>query len=324
MSTLFVIGNGFDRAHGLKTSYWDFRKYLEKYAEDFLVQMEKMYSIAPFERLDKRFKKNKNIQNRRDDAIYKTLWKNFEYGLGEANEAEMLDFSKSIVDDLDLDGGPVGIKDTMDDYWEEQYRFIEGLNEYVGKWIRQVRLFKAAPMKATFIDNSEDYFFTFNYTSVLERIYRVPSNHILHIHGGLYPYCDEPPILGHGNVKKIKEYREKAERAAEEYDEGKESIYNAVANYYERTFKNTNECMAFRGNFFRQLTEVNNVEIIGHSFGEVDMPYFTYLKCCISKNAKWKFYYHSSEDYNAAKKAVNELELDIRDYEILLSDCFWQ
>ena len=39
MSTLFVIGNGFDRAHGLKTSYWDFRKYLEKYAEDFLVQM---------------------------------------------------------------------------------------------------------------------------------------------------------------------------------------------------------------------------------------------------------------------------------------------
>ena len=48
MSTLFVIGNGFDRAHGLKTSYWDFRKYLEKYAEYFLVQMEKMYSIAPY------------------------------------------------------------------------------------------------------------------------------------------------------------------------------------------------------------------------------------------------------------------------------------
>lgn len=43
----------------------------------------------------------------------------------------------------------------------------------------------------------------------------------------------------HGNAKKIEEYREKAERAAEEYDEGEESIYNAVANYYKRTFKNT-------------------------------------------------------------------------------------
>ena len=76
--------------------------------------------------------------------------------------------------------------------------------------------------------------------------------------------------------------------------------------------------------FFRQLTEVNNVEIIGHSFGEVDMPYFIYLKYCISKNAKWKFYYHSLEDYNAAEEAVKELELDIGDYEILPSDCFWQ
>ena len=53
MSTLYIIGNGFDRAHGLKTSYCDFRNYLEKYAEDFLVQLENMYSIAPFERLDK-------------------------------------------------------------------------------------------------------------------------------------------------------------------------------------------------------------------------------------------------------------------------------
>ena len=79
MSTLYIIGNGFDRAHGLKTSYWDFRNYLEKYAEDFLVQLENMYSIAPFERLDKRFRKNKEVQKRRDDDIYETLWKNFEY-----------------------------------------------------------------------------------------------------------------------------------------------------------------------------------------------------------------------------------------------------
>ena len=179
--------------------------------------------------------------------MYNMLWEKFEELMGNPDIGSMINASECILDDLNLDGGNIGIEETMDDYWEEQYRFIEGLNEYVGKWIRQVRLFKAAPMKATFIDNSEDYFFTFNYTSVLERIYRVPSNHILHIHGGLYPYCDEPPILGHGNVKKIKEYREKAERAAEEYDEGKESIYNAVANYYERTFKNTNECMAFRG-----------------------------------------------------------------------------
>ena len=28
MKRLFIIGNGFDRAHNLPTSYWDFRKYI--------------------------------------------------------------------------------------------------------------------------------------------------------------------------------------------------------------------------------------------------------------------------------------------------------
>ncbi|MBD5461982.1 MAG: hypothetical protein HDR24_02810 [Lachnospiraceae bacterium] len=324
MSTLFIIGNGFDRAHGLKTSYWDFRNYLEKYAEEFLVQLENMYNIAPFERLDKRFKKNRCIQNRRDDAIYEALWKDFEYGLGEVNEAEMLDYSETIVNDLVLDSGPVAIKDTLDVYWTEQYGFITQLNEYVTKWIKQVRLYKATPIKFTFIDNSEDYFFTFNYTSVLERIYRIPSNHILHIHGGLCPYCDESPVLGHGNEKKIKEYRKKADGASEEYDEGRESIFSAIADYYERTLKNTSKCIVFQNAFFRQLMNVDNVDIIGHSFGKVDIPYFAYLKRCISKDAHWRFYYYSSEDQNAAKKAVEELKIDNRNYKILHSDYFWR
>ena len=29
MSDLFIIGNGFDRAHGLKTSYYDFHQFLK-------------------------------------------------------------------------------------------------------------------------------------------------------------------------------------------------------------------------------------------------------------------------------------------------------
>lgn len=299
MATLYIIGNGFDRGHELKTSYWNFREYLEKYAEDFLVQLERMYGIG------------------------KALWKNFEELLGEANEGEMLDFSKCIVDDLDLDGDPIGIKDTMDVYWEEQYRFIEQLNEYVEKWIRQVRLFKAEQRKTEFIDNTTDYFFTFNYTNVLERIYHIPSEHILHIHGGLPPYCDEPPVLGHGNTERIEQYRERAEEAQRECEEGEESIYNAIAKYYERTRKNTARCMAFKDRFFGQLSGVDQVEIIGQSFGEVDMPYLIYLKSCIMEKAYWKFYFHTREDKDAAEKAVKELGLKRSNYKILASEEFW-
>lgn len=101
MTTLYIIENGFDKQHGLKTSYWDFRCYLEKYAEYFLDGLENMYCIVPFERMDKRYKKNRTILKHRDDSIFKTLWKNFKSCLGEANEAEILDFSESIVNDLD-------------------------------------------------------------------------------------------------------------------------------------------------------------------------------------------------------------------------------
>lgn len=48
MPELYIIGNGFDKEHGLKISYWNFREYLEKYEEDFLFQMERMYDFAPF------------------------------------------------------------------------------------------------------------------------------------------------------------------------------------------------------------------------------------------------------------------------------------
>ena len=44
---LYIIGNGFDIAHGLPTQYWDFRKYLEKVDYDFLRAFEMHYYIYP-------------------------------------------------------------------------------------------------------------------------------------------------------------------------------------------------------------------------------------------------------------------------------------
>ena len=35
MDRLVIIGNGFDRAHNLPTSYYDFKEYLRIYAREF-------------------------------------------------------------------------------------------------------------------------------------------------------------------------------------------------------------------------------------------------------------------------------------------------
>ena len=42
---LFLIGNGFDRAHGLPTDYWDFRSFLSKVHPDFLMGFEEHYQL---------------------------------------------------------------------------------------------------------------------------------------------------------------------------------------------------------------------------------------------------------------------------------------
>lgn len=47
MKKLVIIGNGFDIAHNLKTSYWDFREFLKKEHEQFLYAFERMYNIFP-------------------------------------------------------------------------------------------------------------------------------------------------------------------------------------------------------------------------------------------------------------------------------------
>ncbi|MBQ8536150.1 MAG: hypothetical protein IJ461_01930, partial [Clostridia bacterium] len=45
LGILYVIGNGFDIAHGLQTSYWNFREFLEEHDWQFLENFEKIYGF---------------------------------------------------------------------------------------------------------------------------------------------------------------------------------------------------------------------------------------------------------------------------------------
>ena len=41
---LFIIGNGFDKGHGLNTSYWDFRTYLKNmYIQQITRRLKKTF-----------------------------------------------------------------------------------------------------------------------------------------------------------------------------------------------------------------------------------------------------------------------------------------
>ena len=49
MSNLYIIGNGFDIAHGLDTRYWKLREFIEKRDPNFLMQFEELYDIYPLD-----------------------------------------------------------------------------------------------------------------------------------------------------------------------------------------------------------------------------------------------------------------------------------
>ncbi|STA93103.1 AbiH family protein [Clostridium cochlearium] len=118
---LFIVGNGFDRAHGLATSYIDFRRYLEKEDWSYLVRLEEPYGYVP---------------ESRQDLVEKLLWREFENNLSDINESEIVDVATSI--DMGLEGGDVGIEDTLNDYWEQQYGYIQELNDYLKSWVEQI------------------------------------------------------------------------------------------------------------------------------------------------------------------------------------------
>ena len=324
MRKLYIIGNGFDRGHDLKTTYWDFRAYLEKYAEEFLVEFEKMYGITPIDVTDWRIRQHyTEIMERRNKQAKAILWKNFENDIASINIEDIMSFSSSIVESLDLESGLVGIEDTLNQYWDDQYKFIQNLQEYLSKWVRQVRLSKATQRKREFIDNCHDAFLSFNYTNTLEKVYRVCSEHVVHVHGGLTPFCFDEPIIGHGCREKISEYRALAITAENQFDEASTSIYNAIADYFERTLKDTDACIACHMDFFNQLFDVDEVTVIGHSLGKVDFPYFQLVMHKVKPDARWTIYYYTPDERATIMASLNELGLSNTHYNILPTSEFW-
>ena len=303
---LFIIGNGFDRAHGLETSYVNFRNYLEEIDWEFLICLERMYNFFP--------------ESKRE-VVEKYLWKEFEKNLSGVNEVEIIDGANSI--DMGLEGGDIGIEDTLNDYWEEQYGFIERLNEFINLWINQINI--DVDKKTNIIKSDEDdLFLSFNYTLLLEKIYEIEKYNILHIHGSVDEWYDSSPVIGHGDFIKISEMKRRAYEAGEEFEEKECSICNALANYYERSYKDVKHYIFQNRNFFERLNKVKEIFVIGHSLGEVDMPYFEEIKEHVKQNATWNVYWHDDGDDIVYKQKIMSLGINNENIKMIMSKEFFK
>ena len=271
-SNLFIIGNGFDRAHRMATGYSDFRRWLvENNRFDVIHELQSAYS-AKIE----------------EDYL---LWSQFEKVLGEYDLDTVINWS---WENLYLTGNSLGNQLFNNFLIDTQLPDI--IDEFFSKWVKSIKIatekaYNDLPLDANYL--------TFNYTDTLEQLYRIPERQVLHIHGRASK--GENLIVGHNRMIDPLEYwddsidmRENNERMQRLTD-----MNNLCKPVYE--------IMEQNNWFFKELGFTKDIHVIGHSCGEIDFPYFRKLKETVPNGVIWHFNPFSPDDRIRISRLVSEI-----------------
>lgn len=275
MNKLYIIGNGFDIAHGIPSRYSDFRHYCE-------LNMHEMY-----EKLTRYY-----------DGGDK-LWSDFEHELPNLNQEAL--FGWATNNNPNWNQNWKGYYAFIDEIRDE-VDYVEGLKHYFTEWIKSISLNDVHQIYVLPVDDS--LYLTFNYTLTLERIYNIPANHILYIHGkveGDFPQL----VLGHNMLN------QDVDETFSSDNELEEEACTEVANLVKGWRKDTNGIITANDNFFEQLGEVTDIYVLGHSMNDVDLPYFNKVDQSVSADANWHISVFDDIDSNNKQHAVEKLQIDL-------------
>lgn len=204
MSRLFIIGNGFDLAHGMHSKYKDFRKYLKGTYPN--VGKNFHYS-APESFMD-----NHGGDFIRKEEAISFLFNNFDNNL----DIDWTDFEDKLFNidwEYSIWSEPIIEKDDIENIFKTSANNEDiahnvliactHIEEFFSDWVKTIEIPSSNALSITeprksfknLIDINNDYFFSFNYTTTLEDLYHVNIKNICHIHGKI----GEPLIFGHGH-----------------------------------------------------------------------------------------------------------------------------
>lgn len=272
---LFILGNGFDLAHGMPTGYGDFKKWLvANHRKDVIEELQSAYP-------------------RKGDKDF-LLWSEFEHALGEYDINTVINWS---WENLFLSEVSLGNQLFNNNLIDTQLPDI--INEAFTKWMRSIPM----PTRPAFdFISSNAIYLTFNYTDTLEQLYHVPEQQILHIHG--MASRREKLIVGHNRMidpsvywddkLDVRENNERMQRLTDMND-----LCKPVYEIIERN-----------DDFFQGLCAVQDIHILGHSCDEIDYPYFEKVKESVSKGAKWHFNPYRKKDENNMAQLIDFVGID--------------
>lgn len=290
LQRLIIIGNGFDRAHKLPTAYSDFMKQLTE-------EHSKFYNTI--------------CQYIPEDS----LWASFEEALAELDDEQLQDDNSCYL----LGYGNENWRDSA--HHDFQYMIGEALSfaadipQYFSKWIRSIDTDVPPIMPAHIVDKSNLYL-SFNYTDTLEKVYNIPTENILYIHGKAWRADDL--IVGHHSDELVQDEPEPQFDSEEErqiyYDNYDEDVRvteakGIIKSYFKSTYKDTETIIEVNRGFFNSLLQISEIYIYGHSLSNIDFAYFNEIQRCVSSNCKWHISYRNNKDYKRATDFVKALNI---------------
>lgn len=237
-----------------------------------------------------------------------------------ANIDEDVVIENAISVEMGLESGDVSIEDTLYEYFTDEYQYIKKLAVYLKRWIRTIKI-RDIQRKVSRIDKlSQDLYISFNYTATLEKVYSIPDSSVIHIHGSLRNYTEDP-VLGHGNWKRIEAIEEKQRKAEEYFNEKEISICKVVKDYYRTTLKDVNRYMYNLQRIANQ--DISEIIVAGHSLAGIDMPYFSNIDLLSGGKAKWIIVWYDSNKKNDMRKSLIDAGVDAHRIDLKTANEFY-
>ncbi len=302
MSSLFIIGNGFDIAHGIPTKYRDFREFIIKSYPEAFEYRDEVTLIEDIADIDSE-EFAAEILLSTMDKVAGDDWSNFEEALAYVNfdhkfplpnhkenetEEEDNELMKNYLLYMDmLTSGYIACSK----YWQEIFRL----------WIKEVQsniekdMFIGKESLKELFSLPNTFFLTFNYTKTLQYLYSVKK--VIHIHNR----SGQKLIFGHGQNNAT--YWNTADKVVI----GSSFLDDMLMSFKKDTlspFKKYND-------FFKKLdNNVDKVYSYGFSYGKVDGVYIKEIIKRISPETTWYFTSFESKD----KEALRIKKIKLRKY----------
>lgn len=270
---LYIIGNGFDLAHGIHCRYQDFKEYCRTENPDIFRRIDLFYTDT-----DK-------------------LWSDFEAEMPNINEDRLFSWATALNPEWNQG-------------WNGYYRFIDTIKDEVDylrylpysfrDWVLKLDISRVRPMLRLYQGNS--LFLSFNYTKVLEQVYSIPFQLVKHIHGVAE---EDSSIIEVGHGRTDNEIDDMFDSDNDLELEACKEIKDLVIGWR----KDTNRIIHQNAPFFDCLHNVTEIFVLGHSMASVDMPYFQCIKDSVQLGTMWTISVYDERDRQRKFQAVCELQL---------------